>query len=218
MTYETLYKLCQRQSGNKSADALIGFKDYLNLGQKDVAGSYDNWRELNATGTLSLTDGIEAYALTNFDRFRTDVLLLTSPTNNEKPIYRISANKLREQNPVTSNDSETIPVWWYEDPNDDTKIRFYPIPDTSYTVSYDYITTTTDMNATSDSPFFPARWHHILVDYALAMHFESAAQRNYDVATYHWTKYRNGLKQLISNYKQRFIGQGTIEYGSGINE
>ena len=219
MTYETLFKLCQRQSGNKSADALIGFKDYLNLGQKDVAGSYDNWRELHKTGTLSLVDGTESYTLaTDFSKFRSNVVILTSPTNNEKPIYRAPSNQFKEWNPVTSNDSKTIPEWWYEDPNDDTKVLFYPIPNTSYTVTYDYIALSSDMSVTSDTPFFPARWHHILVDFAMSMHYESAAQRNYDAANYHLIKYTNGKKQLISDYKKRFIGQESTTYGTGVNE
>ena len=219
MIYQDLYKLCQRQSGNKSPDALIGFKDYLNLGQKDMAGSLDNWRELQKTETLSLTDGIESYPLaTDFSKFRSDVILITSPTDEEKAVYRVSSNKFKEWNPVTSNDSKETPSWWYEDPNNETKILFNPIPDKSYTATYDYIMFPSDMSADTNTPFFPVRWHHILIDFALAMHYESAAQRNYDAANYHWTKYANGKRQCLSDYQQRFIGQQQIEYGTGVNE
>lgn len=219
MTYLDLQKLVQRQSGNKNADALLGIKDYLNLGQKDMAGSLDNWRELQTTGTLSLVDGTEAYALaSNFSKFRSDAILITSPTNDEKVIWRVGSVGFRNRNPVTSNDSEGTPNEWFEDPNDDTKVRFSPIPGSSFTASYDYLALPTDMSADSDTPFLPARWHHILVDYALAMHFENPYQRNYEVSNRYWTRYANGKDQCIADYNQRFIGQVQFDYSTGVNE
>lgn len=222
MTFEALYKQCQRKTGNRSSEALIGFQECLNIGQGIVAGSLDNWRELQDVGTLTLSDGTESYSVTsldsNFVRFRSDVILITSPTNDETAVHRVSSNRLREWNPVTTNDGEGTPQWWYEDPSDDTKIKFYPIPDQTYTATADIIISPSDMSTASDTPFFPGRWHHILVDYALAEHYESSLQPNFDKATFHRTKFINGLRSLISDYRQRFIGQQEIDYSTGVNE
>ena len=62
--------------------------------------------------------------------------------------------------------------WYFTEPtieSDGTrtlKISFWPIPDTSYTVTYSY-KKTTSLTSASVYPFFDTAYHHILSDYAI---------------------------------------------------
>lgn len=219
MTYQELQQLCQRKSGNKTADALEGFKIYLNLMQKDMAGRCDYWPELQASGTLSLTDGDEDYSLaSDFHKLRGDTIRITG--NNEIRIRVVPYEVFRQSYTDTSNDSEALPIIAYWNPNAVDTLNFYPIPDTSYTAAYDYIKDVTDMTNNGDEPFVVSRWRHILVDGALAMHYESAYEMAFDKAAYHWTRYENEMDKAIADASRRIVGQAglQIDYGTGVNE
>lgn len=220
MTYSDLYQLCQRQSGNRTADALEGFKLYLNLAQKDLAGRYEDWPELRSASTLALTDGTEGYALaSDFYKMRPDTMRITT-ANKERLIQEIPYAVFRTQYQNTSDDTEDEPRYWYYAPNDVDTVRFYPIPDQSYTAAYDYSKVPSDMSAVSDTPFIAARWHHVLVDFALAMHYESSYEARFDKATYHRTRYENEVEKVIVDARMRSIGADglNIDYGTGVNE
>lgn len=198
---------------------LEGFKAYLNLGQKDVAGSFDRWPELQETSTLSLTDGDEEVDLPS-DFFKMRTIYISSPVNDERTLKEINYQTFRDTFHNTSDDSESTPLYWYFAPDSTTAVRFFPIPDSSYTATIDYIKVPSDMSATSDTPFFPGRWHHILVDYALSMYYESALESRYDKAAYHRTKYQNDLEKCIADARKRNLKSEalTIDYGTGANE
>jgi hypothetical protein len=220
MTYEQLYQLCQRQSGNKDADALEGMKLYLNMAQKDMAARLENWPPLQASSTLSLTDGTEEYALaSDFFKMRGRTVRITTD-NYERTIPIESYSEFRVKYPETSDDTESTPTCCYFSPNSETSLRFYPIPEQSYTVAYDYIKAPSDMTLTSDTPFFNARWHHILADYALALHFESAYEARYDKANFHRSKYEQEADRAVADLRKRSTGQSEmrINYSTGVNE
>lgn len=219
MTFESLYQLCQRQSGNRTADGLEGLKIYLNLAQKDAAGRFNDWPELRASATLSLTSTTEAYALeSDFFKMRPTVRITTA--NYERLLQEVSYAVFRTAFQNTSDDSTSVPRYWYFAPNDVDTIRVYPIPDASYTVAYDYSKIPSDMSLVSDTPFLPARWHHILVDFALAMHYESSYEARYDKAAYHRTRYEQEIEKAIIDARMRAMSVDgmNFDYSTGANE
>lgn len=223
MTLTSLLDLCKRQSGNRTADAEIGFTNYLNIMQREVAAAFPDPEELRAVSTppLSLANGTESYSLaSDFVKFRgQSAMYITSPTANEKVIYPVNEQVFRGFQQVTSNDSRSVPEEYYFSPSSPTTVYFWPIPDASYTATYEYIKDPTDLSATNTTPWFAARWHHILADGALAMYYESPSQRKYDVATYHWTKFRNGKDQLVADLGTKNMhATAQISYGTGVNE
>jgi len=218
MTFLSLLQLCQRLSGNKTSDASLGFKDFLNLGQKEIAGAFPRWPELQSTATLTLTDGDEDYDLAN-DFWKMRKIVITTD-NYERELLEINYQDFRTRHPNTSDDSKSEPIYWYFDPSDNDDIRVYPIPDRSYTVSYDYIVVPSDMSADSDTPFFASRYHHILVDFALAMYYESAYEARFDKAGYYRQKFQEKLAELISDASNRSLRPGSLQfsYATGVNE
>lgn len=76
-----------------------------------------------------------------------------------------------------------------------------PYPDTSYTAVLGYYATEEDMSADSDSPFFPATWHHILVSGAKRM---LAVGPGYDpsIRSTAADDFRAGIEELLFKYGQ----------------
>lgn len=155
-----------------------------------------------------MTVGTEEYALaTDYEKFREMVI---TTAGFEKPIKLYNYREFRDNFPNTANDPQGCPQLAYYSPNVTNSIRFYQIPDTSYTVSYDYYKAPTDMTLTTDTPFFNSKFHHILADFALAMFYESAAEAQYDKANFHRAKFEGEIKELISDTR----GRSDIMYAS----
>lgn len=217
MQYSDLYKLCQRQSGNTTSDALIGFQLYLNLAQREIAAALDNWQELQAEATLNATQGVEQYVYTTALSDMRKVWI-SSPVGYSRVLPEMNYQKFRDLYASTANDGQGTPKLFYFSPGTPGSINIFPVPDQAYTITYDYIKIPSDMTADTDTPFFPARWHHVLVDYALALHYESPIQRDHNVANKYWTKWQNDLETLEGDTRLRDLNPLPIEFGSGVNE
>lgn len=222
MTYLELQQLCQRQSGNKSPDALIGFQSYLNFGQNDLAIQLGNVEELHASDTLSFSQGTESASLaTDFLVMRNEPYI-SFPTDYEKVLTRINYNKLRALYGTTSDDSQSTPIYWYYTPTGENALSVFPVPEQTYTISYDYLKKPDAMTAPADEPFFPSPYHYLLVDFALAMYYESPSQRAFDRAAYYSTKWNQEdvpkIRTAFGALKGRSQVLTQINYGTGVNE
>jgi hypothetical protein len=198
MTYKDLYELTQDQVSDTTAASLLRIKKYLNLAQKQVAGARENWRGLQSSSTFTTVAGTEEYTL-GTDVYKIRNVRITD-TDKESVLQEVNFQEQVEQYPETTDDSQSTPFRWYisdEVAGLPQKIKLFPIPDAALEVTYDYYTNVTDMSDINDVPFFPARWHHVLVDFACARYFER--DQEFTSASYYETKYRNGLQELLSD-------------------
>ena len=205
-TRSQLKAICVRKTKDNSATAQSGFDEDLVIGEQIISAILKSKGfQLIKTSTISLTDGTETYDLDS-DVDEVEQVLITSPTDDEKVLERIDKEDLRSFNPVTTNDSESTPSYWYfseptigTDNTETKRISFYPIPDSSYTVTYSYKSTVTGMDADDDYPFFDGKYHHILADFAIWQYSEREADPTMN-PNYWENKWEKGQALVIETY------------------
>lgn len=185
--------------------AKTGILADLNIAQQILA-SLLSWKELMKTGTLSLADGTETYSLASDVQF-VEQMRITSPTDLESVLTEVDKEIFRQSNPVTSNDGETTPKYWYfTEPsigstNLATKqVSFFPIPEQSYTVTYSYKADCPELDSNTDVPFFDGNFHHILADYACWKYAEREPDPTLN-PTYWKNEWEEGKRLLMENYR-----------------
>lgn len=185
--------------------ARTGILDDLNIGQQ-VLASLMGWKELMKSATLSLTDGTETYSLASDVQY-VEQMRITSPTDLEAVLTEVDKEIFRVSNPVTSNDSETTPKYWYftepsigSDNVATKQVSFYPIPEQSYTVTYSYKADCPALDGDNDYPFFDGNFHHILADYACWKYCEREPDPTLNPA-YFKNEWEEGKRLLLENYR-----------------
>lgn len=194
MQFSDIYALVQDQTQDTSSGSLVRIKKYINLGQKEIASQKD-WPELRTSATLSVTSGTESYTLADDFNKLIFPMRITSPAANAFAIdtYR-DYEMFRNTWPLTSNTSNGIPQNMYF--TSGNSVNFFPIPNGSYTITYEYYKVPTALTDDTNEPFFPEQWHHLLVDYALWWYYK----RDQDpIFVSYETAYRNGLAQLLAS-------------------
>lgn len=126
--------------------------DWVNAAYKDIQNKWTDWKFLWAESTITLVNGTRDYTLA-----------ADCGTLNEKSLY-ISTDRLTyipfkeysEARDAWDSQSGT-PTEFTILPNG--KIRFFPTPNASGTVSYEYWKAAVEMSATTDSPLIPEEFH-----------------------------------------------------------
>lgn len=193
MLFSEIYGAVQDSVDDTSAAGLVRIKRYINWGQQDLA-SRKNGEFLRDSSTLSLAAGTEEYALPA----TVDKLFALRDTTNNKYITRIDYKTLIENYPDPS-ETTGLPQYWYNtglDATGNVKIKFYPVPDSVATINYDYYKRLTDLSADGSTPIIPARYHQLLVDFALWHWFEKEQDPQ---ANYYATKYENGIEKMLAD-------------------
>ena len=204
-----LKNICVRKTKDNSAEAQSGFNEDLVIGEQIIVSILKSKGfQLIKTSTLALTSGTETYSLAS-DVDEVEQIRITSPTDDEKVIDKISKEDLRAMNPVTSNDSTSTPSYWYfsepiigSDNTETKRISFYPIPDGDYTITYSYKMILTGMNADGDYPFFAERYHHVLADYAIWQYSEREADPTMN-PNYWENKWEKGLALITETFYEQ---------------
>jgi hypothetical protein len=202
-----LVDFCKRKTKLGSDPASeTGFEDDLNEAINILASVID-FPELDTEADLSLADGTETYNLAS-DVYKVDkeAVRIISPATQEKDLIWKTKKFIRIMHPVTTNDSEAIPTYAYLiEPtlsalNVPTKrMSFYPIPDSSYTVRYNYIRNAPLMNADDAQPFFNEKFHRVLSAYTIWQHAEREADETLN-PNYWENQWLDGMARMIEYY------------------
>lgn len=200
-----LVNICKRKTKDSTATATSGYQEDLDIAL-GIVDSLLNTNEDTKTGTLSLTAGVETYALAS-DVETVEQVLITSPVGNKKELEWVDKNRFREVHPNTSNDGTSVPTVYYESEstinattNVETKnISVYPIPSGSFTLTYSYKHAMPVMATDAAYPSFNGRYHHILADYAIWQYYEREVDESGSPMMWEnkWTK---DLQWLVETY------------------
>jgi len=216
-----LVNICKRKTKDTSSTSASGFQEDLVTAEGIVDSILNGNQSRKKATTLSLVDGTATYSLPS-DVASIEQILITSPTTDEKLLIQVDKETFRATNPVASNDSESIPSYWYfSEPTvastgvETKQITFYPIPDKSYTATYSYLQNSTLMDSDSDYPFFDERYHVILCDYAIWQYYERETDESGN-PMYWQNKWNQDLAWLIETYpkdsKQQLAIPGPDQY------
>ena len=81
------------------------------------------------------------------------------------------------------------------------ELVLYPTPDKAYTLTYEYFTTPTPLDAATDVPTLPSQYRHVIVDGA--MYYAYTFRGDTQNASLSLQKFEQGLKNLRSIYINR---------------
>ena len=146
----------------------------INEGQRYITAQTD-FREMEAVypfTTVSGTAVVDSLP-SAFQRVRT--LTIGETDGSRTPLTQINRSEL-EVKPVSSGKPE---FYCFVGSN----LQVWPTPDAAYTLYMTYYRDPSLLTATSDVPEIPAKYHHILVTYALIKCFER--ENDYNSALYH---------------------------------
>lgn len=212
MTRAELLALVRRQtlvvSGELSDTTIEG--DLLQA-IHDMSGRY-RWPFLKAEATISLVDGTSDYSLPS-DLMYLDTLIYDG--EGTAPLERTTPEAVKALYGDDVGDAD-LPHLWYEVDHD--TIRFVPTPDAAQDVNVIYYTVfdDTDFDDDAESPPFPAAYHEMVADFAIARFWEREEQE--DKASYYWSRYFNGIERLATYYSSRLpaeplvVGIGSTRY------
>lgn len=173
-------------------------KDFINKAQKDIINSELEWPFTYSSSTITTASGTGEYALeSDLKTIDPDTVYINlAVTKPLVPLEYLSYDEyIRDYLYLNSdpNDNHLAePTAFYITQN--SKIGFYPEPDDTYTVSYQYWATHSDMATSTDVPVIPERFHDIIVNrakyyaYMLRSDLQSAQLTDRD--------YRDGLTRM----------------------
>ncbi len=105
------------------------------------------------TGTITTSNGVRVYALASgFIRFSEKALFYDSSRNYHIPEWPGGRRRLKQAIPNYQSQSGN-PNWWYWEPSTNKSVAFYLVPDSAYTLTYDYEASVMVENATDELPF-----------------------------------------------------------------
>lgn len=161
------------------------------------------WRRGSATATtttttLAATDAAPGFALTDFASWITPTrdykptsYRVSDGVANEQPLYWLPYDEYRQRFIVGTHDAGSLQYWTIA-PNGDMLVG--PTPDASHFVRADYIKDHVALAADADTPTMPARFHPLIVWYALREY------GGYDAASEVWQRadrnYKSGFSAL----------------------
>ncbi len=150
-------------------------KDYVNRAIDDIINADTEWPFTVTAKTFTTTAGTRLYtrsALSTTDTktvdFDTFTFLEASDTKEitlEYITYSEYLDNYHERDTDPTGNSRAIPVYVYQDPQDN--IGLSPVPDKStYTVKYYYYATHTALSASTDTSIIPTRFETVITERA----------------------------------------------------
>lgn len=165
------------------------WKDYVNEAYRRVLGAtpFWPWNKGNRT-TLTFAAG------DNTETLPTDSWRITAVFNNTDGIVMRQETgyiSYRERFPFGS-DSPGVPTEWQQFGH---TLEVYPFPAVSTSVIVDYTLAPSAMSADGDLPVFPAQYHDVLVEYALAQAYQDDGA--FDQAQAHEQRAQAIVKEMM---------------------
>jgi len=150
-------------------------KDYVNRAIDDIINSDTEWPFTVTAKTFTTTAGTRLYtrsALSTTDTKTVDFDSFTfleaadkKETTLEYITYSEYLDNYHERDTDPTGDSRAIPVYVYQDPQDN--IGLSPVPDKStYTVKYYYYATHTALSGSTDTSIIPTRFETVITERA----------------------------------------------------
>jgi len=195
MDFSTMVDAVQDTVDDTSSSGEARIKRYLNWAQQDIASRKD-WHWLKSSKTLTTTSGTEEYSL---DSTCHKVIAMKDETN-ETYLRPINARAFEVSEPYVDTSSDTgKPRYWYPseiDSSENQQVKFYPVPNGSYTIRYRFYKRLSDMSADTDVSRVPAKYHKLLVDFACGKYL----QKEQDPQANHFlVEYENGIANMASD-------------------
>ena len=150
-------------------------KDYVNRAIDDIINADTEWPFTVTAKTFTTTAGTRLYtrsALSTTDTKTVDFDTFTfleaadkKETTLEYITYSEYLDNYHERDTDPTGDSRAIPVYVYQDPQDN--IGLSPVPDKStYTVKYYYYATHTALSGATDTSIIPTRFETVITERA----------------------------------------------------
>ena len=150
-------------------------KDYINRAIDDIINADTEWPFTVTAKTFTTTAGTRLYtrsALSTTDTKTVDFDTFTfleaadkKETTLEYITYSEYLDNYHERDTDPTGDSRAIPVYVYQDPQDN--IGLSPVPDKStYTVKYYYYATHTALSGATDTSIIPTRFETVITERA----------------------------------------------------
>lgn len=147
MREDTVSSIYQNQSSTI-------ISEFINDAKRQVEDSHD-WTGLNTDIVVPTVDGTSSYSLTGSQNNAT-IIDVRDLTNNSVMRYVPSAYVRRQE--LINNPGTTQPSLWTEDGidgNGDTVVKFWPVPDGAYMMSFRVTLRTDDLEAEGDTLAVP---------------------------------------------------------------
>jgi len=198
MTFQELYEYAQSQTDDIDGTVLGKIKTWINRAQEDVytRSNWDFAQEHDAELDLVVND--DTYSLA--DDFKKIIGGGVRDSTNNRFIPVINYRDFVMAYPAvsTTNDIGTPEVAYFAglDSTGLRQISFYPVPDSSITVKYDYFRNPTALTLDADVPELPAQHHLMLANYALWKYYESEEN---NTANYYKRLYEEDINKLLAD-------------------
>lgn len=133
--------------------------------------------EFRGTGTLSLVDGTRTYSLTS-DAIGYGVYdwSMVNTSANNASIEEATLEFIKTSYPGYKSDEGQPAYYYFEGGN----VGFYPIPDASYTVTYEYQKQLTESTSTSATFLIPDDWLDFVKKYATCLWEKAKGYGSYE--------------------------------------
>lgn len=183
-------------------------KDAVNASIRYINQSEFEWPFNHSTNSVTLVAGTTRYAFPadaqsiNFNTFR--IQRNSSLGNDTVKLHVISYEEYLDKYVGQEYDSNTtgtgVPTMVFNTP--ELTFGLTPEPDEAYTLTYEYFTFPSDLDAYDDTPTIPVRFKHVIVDGA--MHYAYLFRGNSQDAMLAKQKLDEGLKQMTTLLINRF--------------
>lgn len=203
MTFQQLIETCADEYGKDSGEWIARYKRFLNRGQLEIANAKD-WSWLfDVANTFSTTNSEKDYTTTETDIKKLLNVRVTTDGYRQR-LTPYSYDQFITRHPAideTAPDQQG-PVFEYttigRTTTNQLKIVLWPVPDTAYTIEYDYLKSPASMTDDADAPVFPTAYHHLLIDYVLWKSYQH--DRDLQTALIYQQNFEKGLRQMMGEY------------------
>jgi len=173
--------------------------DFVNKAQRDIINSEVEWPFTVVSQSFTSVAGTGEYSresdakTLDYDSFRVRETASTAQRTLQYLSYDEYVDKYNEFDSNPSGDSQGLPQFVYETP--DQKIGLSPIPDLStYTINYYYYQTSSDMSADADTPTIPERFHDVIVN--RARYYAHMLRSDAQFSQFEMPEYAEGINRM----------------------
>lgn len=184
-----------------SSDPRTRIKRYINEGYRLLLADVGMARARDTTTTISVIAGTAEYTVT------ASKLRAIRDTTNDVRLMEVSLSALRSLDPGDESDGNPTHYAVRQFGASTLKVRLWPIPSETVTLSCDIVAAVTALSADGDIPVFPEEFHSLLSTYARMCEYEKMDDTRYDRAAREYVSLTRQLRFYLRKSDTQHLTQ-----------
>lgn len=214
MTFLELKQTCKDDFGKDDAAWMAFFGRQLNRGQRHILNEKEWEFSKDYANTFQTVANTAEYTLSETNIKKILNIRVTTP-GYERRLRPVNYSAFIASHPgVNPQQDVGTPSVYYATGRSATyqpKFSMYPVPDTAYDITYDFVAEAPVMSDDADTPAFPTAYHDLLVDYVLWKSYQKV--RDMKTAAVYKAQFDDGLDLMRGDYQENETSElQTVDY------